>query len=110
MTKEQLIDRLNDIEWEDLETAKEDAEALTEGGIRGGTKGGIKGGIKPTLTKRQNELLQMIIEDNRVSIDSAAQKMGINRSAAQKHFEALKDKGVITRKEGKRGGNLSIDK
>lgn len=79
-----------------------------DGGTKGGIKGGTKGSIKAMLTERQFEVYSMIEDDNTVSIDKVTTHMGINRSAVQKHFDALKQKGVITRKEGKSGGYWEI--
>lgn len=72
------------------------------GGIRTGAKGGIKGGTR-RLTKKQNELLEMIKEDRSLTIDNVAERFGINRSAAQKRFDVLKGKGIIQRIGGTGG-------
>lgn len=49
------------------------------------------------LTKRQKEVLSFIKEDRSVSYRDLAEKLGINASAAQKHLNVLKNKGVIER-------------
>jgi ATP-dependent DNA helicase RecG len=101
----------------------DEEEGGTKGGIKthetGGTKGGIKGGIKGLilsgelmkLPDRQKDVLLLIAEDNRTSISKVAQELGIVRSVAQKHFDALKSKNIIKRSKGmadsssdKRGG------
>ena len=74
---------------------------------KGGIKGGIKGGAeigKKRLTKKQREVLELIKINNTISIEIAATKLEINRSAAQKRFEILKNNGVIIRESGKSGG------
>jgi len=95
-----------------------------QGGIKSGMKGGIKSGMKGgmkthkktsektsmatgkeiSLTKRQRELICLLIEDNSVSIDEITEMLKINRSAVQKHFEALKSKGYIRRMGPDKGG------
>ncbi|MFO7789253.1 MAG: winged helix-turn-helix domain-containing protein [Bacteroidales bacterium] len=79
------------------------------GGTKGGIIGGIKGGTNRStkgillngafmkLPDWQKDVLLLIAGDNRISISSVAQKLGIARSAAQKHFEALKSKNIIKR-------------
>jgi ATP-dependent DNA helicase RecG len=82
----------------------------------GGIKGGIKGGMKVSIMKgsvlnlpeKQKEVLFMIMDDNSISITTVAKVLGINRSAAQKHFDALSNKGIIKRIGGKRGGHWEI--
>jgi predicted ArsR family transcriptional regulator len=60
------------------------------------------------LPEKQKEVLLMIIDDNNISITAAAKILKINRSAAQKHFDALLNKGIIRRIGGKRGGHWEI--
>jgi predicted HTH transcriptional regulator len=55
------------------------------------------------LTERQKFILTLIQEDPKISKGSLAAELKINRSAAQKHLEALSDKGAITRIGGTRG-------
>lgn len=55
------------------------------------------------LTPRQKEVLKLIKEDNQLSRRNLAQYLAINVSAAQRHLEALKEKGVIKREGGTRG-------
>lgn len=61
-------------------------------------------GKEISLTKRQRELICLLIEDNSVSIDEITEMLKINRSAVQKHFEALKSKGYIRRMGPDKGG------
>jgi len=73
------------------------------GGIIGGTIGGIIGGIIEGLTDRQREVLEVVLEDPTISISAISKRLNINRSAVQAHFDALKEKGIITRVGGTRG-------
>jgi len=65
--------------------------------------GGQVGRHVGSITERQREVLEFMIADPKVSISKIASALNINRSAAQDHIDALKDKGVITRKGGTRG-------
>jgi len=57
--------------------------------------GSIGGAIQ--LTDRQQEVLALIKQNNKVSYREVAEMLGINNSAAQSHFDTLKNKGVIER-------------
>ena len=74
-------------------------------------EGGIEGGINIVgvlnLSDKQKEVLDLIRKNNRISIDEVANILGINRSAAQKHFEGLKGKNIIVRR-GRRSGYWEI--
>ena len=69
----------------------------TMGGQIGGQAGGQAGGQIGLLTERQKEVLDLIIEDPAISRNALSEKLGINQSAVQKHIEALKQKGIISR-------------
>jgi predicted HTH transcriptional regulator len=79
----------------------------SEGSIKGSIKGGTKGGAK-ILTTKQKELLELIKDNNTISIEIVSTKLNINRSATQKRFETLKNKGIIERISGKSGGYWKI--
>jgi ATP-dependent DNA helicase RecG len=55
------------------------------------------------LTERQQQVVDMIRSDNNISLRALAGQMKINRSALDKHIEALKEKGVLKRIGGTRG-------
>ena len=63
--------------------------------------GAIGGAIK--LTDRQQEILSMIEQNNKIAYREVADKLGINNSAVQSHFNTLKEKGVLKRIGGTRG-------
>ena len=75
---------------------------ITDSDKNGGQIGGQIGG-QMELTKRQKDVLKIIIEDNQISRNSISIKLGINESAVQKHLAALKNKGVLERIGGTRG-------
>jgi predicted HTH transcriptional regulator len=49
------------------------------------------------LTDRQKEVLALIKTKPTIGYREVGEVLNINQSAAQKHFEALKEKGVIER-------------
>ncbi len=77
------------------------------GGAIGGAIEGINdhktSGIINELTERQIEILKLIEKDNKISYRAVAEKLKINRSAAQEHFDILKSKLIIERVGRTRG-------
>lgn len=69
----------------------------------GGAIGGAIGSAKVELTDRQREVLELIKANSRISYREVAEKLLINNSAAQAHFETLKEKKIIIREGGTRG-------
>lgn len=55
------------------------------------------------LTTRQAEVLQLIVDNPKISYRSMAERLQINNSAVKKHLEKLKELGVIERIGGTRG-------
>ncbi len=72
-------------------------------GINDHKTSGIMGGIINELTERQIEILKLIEKDNKISYRAVAEKLKINRSAAQEHFDILKSKLIIERVGRTRG-------
>ncbi|MBS3771147.1 MAG: winged helix-turn-helix transcriptional regulator [Bacteroidales bacterium] len=80
-----------------------------EGGMKGGTESGTKSGMnKIDISDRQKEVLHIIEENPRITIDEISKIMKINRSAVQKHIEKLKEKDVITRIGSQKSGYWEI--
>ena len=73
------------------------------GGPIGGPLGGPLGGPIDELTARQQEVLQLLKENNKLSRRELALQLAINVSAAQAHIDALRTKGYIVRAGGTRG-------
>ena len=65
-----------------------------------------KGGAK--LTAKQQEVLDIIQSDPEISYREVAQRLKINDSAAQKHFDNLKKKGVLKRVGPAKGGYWEV--
>lgn len=72
--------------------------------------GGQKGGQVEKLTDRQREVFELIVTNPKISISAVAKLLGINRSAAQAHIDALKDNEIIERKGGTRGQWILVSK
>lgn len=79
------------------------AQITEEGGQIGGTMGGTMGGTIEDLTVRQREVLNIIKENNKLSVRKLAKNLDINVSAAQVHLDILKEKRIIQRIGGTRG-------
>ncbi len=75
--------------------------------IEGGTESVSNVNVELNISLKQNDVLNLIRKNNRTTIDEVAHELRINRSAAQKHFEGLKEKGIIARK-GRRSGYWEI--
>ena len=71
--------------------------------VSGGQIGGQMGGQIDDLTDRQKEVLNIIVENNKVTRKHIANQLKINGSAVSKHLEILKEKGHIERIGGMRG-------
>lgn len=71
--------------------------------IKGGSIGSSIGGSIEDLTEKQKKVLMLIIDDNKISYRTIANKLGINDSAVKKHLKKLKDKEIIKRVGGTRG-------
>lgn len=85
---------------------KEELHGENVGGVIGGTIGGTIGGAiggPIELTERQEEIIDLIEKDSKISLRKIAKTLNINNSAVQEHLNALKKKGVLERVGGTRG-------
>jgi ATP-dependent DNA helicase RecG len=71
--------------------------------IEGGPIGGPIGSPIVGLSQRQNEVLNLLKENNRLTKRDLAKLLEINVSAAQRHIEILRNRGYLTRIGGTRG-------
>ncbi|MEX0684399.1 MAG: ATP-binding protein, partial [Balneolales bacterium] len=78
------------------------ADAGSDNGPIGGPIGGLIGG-PIELTERQNQILELIRADKRLTKRKLAELLKINVSAVQRHLDALKEKKAIKRMGGTRG-------
>lgn len=69
--------------------------------ISGSIGGSIGGSI--ILTPRQQDIIKLIKQDNKISYRAMAQQLDINESAIKKHLDTLKQKNIIERVGGTRG-------
>ncbi len=74
---------------------------LVGGSISGSISGSIGGSIG--LTDRQREIVELILQNNKISYRNIADIIGINESAVKKHLNTLKNKCVLKRIGGTRG-------
>ncbi len=60
------------------------------------------------MTERQIEVIRLLQANPAISRRELAEKLGINQSAIQKHLEALKEKGILKRVGGAKGGSWVV--
>lgn len=69
----------------------------------GGPMGGPMSGPITTLSLRQQQIINLFIENPKISKQELSQRLSINESAIQKHIDTLKRLKHIERKGGTRG-------
>ena len=80
----------------------EDSDDIGLGDVTGGQTGG------QTLLKVQKKIIDLIIENPKISRKEMSDKLNINASAVQKHIEKLKKSSIIHREGGDFGGHWKI--
>jgi len=55
------------------------------------------------------QILSLIKEDPRITYEELAKRTGLHRKTIQRHIQFLKDKGLLRRKGGARGGYWEVD-
>ena len=87
---------------------------VEEGGQKGGVIGGAIGGVidaTEALTKRQKEVLKLIVANPSITYNEIAEALSINESAVGKHITAIKNKGFLVRQGDTRGyWEINLDK
>ncbi len=68
-----------------------------QGGQASGQESGQVGGQAEQMTKRQQEVLELIKSNPAISRKQLSERLAINPSAIQKHIDSLKKKGIISR-------------
>ncbi len=97
-----------DKNWFSITFKRPDLEKESYEQRMGGQIGGQKKWSEEKLTERQIKVLRLIQVNPAISRRELAEKLGINPSAVQKHLEALKEKGVLKRIGGAKGGSWSV--
>jgi predicted HTH transcriptional regulator len=85
------------------------------GGMKSDTKSGMITEQSGTIEQNSgtksgtiDKILQLINENNTISLTQLSQAIGINRSAIQKHIDNLKNKGIIHRDKAGKGGKWIV--
>jgi ATP-dependent DNA helicase RecG len=60
------------------------------------------------LTKKQQQILEIIQDNPKMSRLELSKDLGINPSAVQKHIEKLKEKGLLRRIGPDKGGYWEV--
>jgi len=84
-----------------VKTGKKTSEKTSE---KTGKKTSEETGKKIVLTKRQREIVALLIEDNSRSFLEIAEMLNIGTSTVQEHFDNLKAKDAIRRMGPDKGG------
>jgi len=92
---------------------KNDASGVKSsiGGMKSGMESGMEndaGGMKSGMKGTANKILELIGENNFISISEISEKLNISRSAIQKHIDSLKTDGIIKRVGADKGGYWKI--
>lgn len=80
---------------------------LPDSGLKDGIKDGKKDGIK--LSKSQEEILRLILENKNITQESLAEKVGISIRNVEKRISDLKEKGILQRIGSRKAGYWQID-
>ena len=71
-------------------------------------KSGQKKVVRKSGQKKWSEVLDLIVENPRITRSELSDKLGINPSAIQRHIQKLKKEGIIERIGGDKGGYWKI--
>jgi predicted HTH transcriptional regulator len=77
-------------------------------GTKTSTKTSTKAGFNHSLTRRQREILLLLIDNNRLTINEISELLNIGRSTIQEHLENLKSNGAIRRIGAAKGGSWQV--
>ena len=100
----------------DTERSRKEAENGADGTEKKGNgaesgaenkKNGAESGAEK-MTVREKEIIDLIKKDNRISRTSIARKLGIGTTTVYRYIDSLKDKGLIERIGGDKGGYWKI--
>jgi ATP-dependent DNA helicase RecG len=75
-------------------------------GAENGADSSIDGAEK--LTAKEKDIIALIKENNSISRKAIAKKLGIGTTTVYRHIDSLKDKGVIERVGGDKGGYWDV--
>ncbi len=65
---------------------------------------GIKDGLRDGLSDVQKKILELMSENPRITIETLATQLGINRRNTEKNIKALKDRELVARVGARRNG------
>jgi ATP-dependent DNA helicase RecG len=88
----------NDVEIKPTEThffVKMKALDRSKDGVKVDIKDGVKGRGK--LNETQKKLLELVLEDKKITMKELAEKIGITTRGVEKNISKLKEKGLLVR-------------
>ena len=110
MDKNELIQKLGDIEWEDFDFYKI-TFPLNKAGISDTTTKATTYTTTKTTTKgddKEREILELIENNPFLSADEISVSVGLSKEGVRYHIKNLKKKGRIKRKGHGKGGSWDI--
>ena len=110
MTKDELLHRLQDIEWEDFECkeAKSDLPKSVWETVSG-QKGGQKSNQKSNQ-KNQDRMLKLLMSEPTLSRKDLSTILGISQSTVQNYIRLFRQQGRLIRIGGAKGGSWKVVK
>lgn len=85
------------------------ANPKTKSGADSGADSGARNEAE-NINERETEILALIKKDQNISRRVLAQKLNIGTTTVYRHIKSLKEKGIIERVGGDRGGYWKINK
>ena len=76
--------------------------------LSGATESGMKSGMESGMKNTRHAVLDLIREDNSISISAISERLNITRSTIQKHIDNLKNDGLIRREGADKGGRWVV--
>ncbi len=76
--------------------------------LKDGTESGMKGSMESGMKNTRHAVLDLIREDNSISISAISERLNITRSTIQKHIDNLRNDGLIRREGADKGGRWVV--
>lgn len=115
MTKEELIRRLKDIEWEDFEVkearSERDYVCVTlyfNSDVVENVTDDVVSNVVENLNDRQNRIIELLRQEPRLSASQLAQRLDSTERTVQRDLARLRQIGLISRTGSDKGGYWTI--
>ncbi|MCK4764421.1 MAG: HTH domain-containing protein [Candidatus Aminicenantes bacterium] len=92
--------------WGFVDRLKDGVKDRVKDGVKVGVNDGVKDGVK--LSKTQEKLLELVMEDKKITGEEMSEKVGISARSVEKNIAKLKKKGVLIRKGSDKTGYWQV--